>query len=218
MISSDVVDGWNEQHQPPRAVVFDLGGVLVDWNPRYLYRKLLPDEQAVEEFLSTVCTLEWNAQQDAGRSWAEAIAERIAIYPDHERLIRAYWERWPETLGEVQQEVYEIFERLRQNYSVFALTNWSSETWCHAQNKFEFLEKFEGIIVSGFEGVAKPDPRIYQLLLERFSLSPSDTVFIDDMPKNVSAAKDFEFDAIHFVNPDDLRQQLQSRSLLSSEV
>ena len=218
MTESDVTDGSNERQSPPRAVVFDLGGVLVDWNPRYLYRKLLPDDQAVEEFLSTVCTFEWNAQQDAGRSWEDAIAERVAIYPEHEQLIRAYWERWPETLGEVQQEVREIFDLLRREIPVYALTNWSSETWRYAQQRLEFLEQFEGIVVSGFEGMAKPDPRIYQLLIERFSLFPGDSVFIDDMPMNVKAAKDLGFDAIHFLNPKDLREQLQSRSLLSSEA
>ncbi len=197
------------------TVVFDLGGVLIDWDPRYLYRQLLPDEAAVEDFLARICPLEWNERQDAGRTFADGIAERIALFPEHEPLIRAYDERWIETLGSAFDETVSILDELRARSPVYALTNWSAEMWPHATARFPFLDWFEGILVSGEEGLAKPDPRIYQLLLERFSLEKSRILFIDDNVRNVTAARGLGIDSIHYVGAKELRAELMRRGILS---
>ena len=196
------------------TIVFDLGGVLIDWNPRYLYRKLLPDEEAVEDFLNRICPMDWNERQDAGRPFAEAVAERIALFPEHEALIRAYQERWLETLGGALDETVEIFDELRARSPVYALTNWSAETWPHAVARFEFLSWFEGILVSGEERLAKPDPRIYHRLLEKFSLDRSRLLFIDDNARNVAAAEKEGIASIHFVSAGELREELVRRGVL----
>jgi 2-haloacid dehalogenase len=198
-----------------RAVVFDLGGVLIDWDPRYLFRKLLADEAAVEEFLATVCTPEWNAEQDRGRPFAEAVAELVERHPAHAAAITAYHERWPEMLGgDVPGTVALLAELRAAGVPLYALTNWSAETFGFARERFEFLSWFDGVVVSGEERMAKPEPGIFQLLLDRFGLAPSATVFVDDAPGNVAAARRLGVDAVQFQGPDRLRQDLRMRGLL----
>ena len=144
-----------------RAVVFDLGGVLIDWNPRHLYRKLLPDDASIEEFLAEVCTSEWNYQQDAGRTVAEAVGELSGRHPDKAPLIAAYYERWEEMLGGAIEASVALLEELdAAGVPLYALTNWSRETFPIARRRFPFLERFRGIVVSGEEGAAKPDPPV----------------------------------------------------------
>jgi 2-haloacid dehalogenase len=200
------------------AVVFDLGGVLIDWDPRYLYRKLLADEAAVEEFLATVCTPEWNAEQDRGRPFAEAVAELVERHPAHAAAVAAYHERWTEMLGgEVPGTVAVLAELRAAGVPLYALSNWSAETFRLTRGRFPFLEWFDGLVVSGEEGVTKPDRRIYELLLERFGLSPAATVFVDDSPANVTAARDLGIDAVRFHDPGGLRRDLAARGLLAGD-
>lgn len=191
------------------VVVFDLGGVLVDWNPRYLYRQLFDDTTAMERFLSDVCSPEWNERQDAGRPWREGVAELIACHPDQAEMIAAYHERWPETLRGEMAETVELLKELKElGLRLYALTNWSAETFPVARRRFAFLGWFDGIVVSGEEGVIKPDPAIFQRLSTRYDIAPSHAVFIDDSPRNVDAAASLGFHALRFVESGALRQDL----------
>ena len=203
---------------PTDAVVFDLGGVLIDWDPRYLYRKLLADEAAVEEFLATVCTPEWNAEQDRGRPFAEGVAELVERHPAHAAAIVAYHERWMEMLGgEIPGTVAVLAELRAACVPLYALSNWSAETFRLTRGRFPFLEWFDGLVVSGEEGVTKPDRRIFELLIERFGLVPVATVFVDDSAANVRAARAVGMDAVLFRDAARLRRDLTARGLLDGE-
>ena len=192
-----------------KTIIFDLGGVLIDWNPRYLYRKLLDSEEQVEDFLSRICTHEWNEQQDAGRSFAEAVALLSAQHPAQRDLIAAYFERWTEMLGGALEETVEVLADLKQRkIPLFALTNFSAETFPYARERFEFLSWFQGILVSGEEGLKKPDHKIFRLLAERYDLDLGNAAFIDDMPKNVQAAEELGLHAIHFTSAPNLKRDL----------
>lgn len=200
----------------PLAVIFDLGGVLIDWNPRYMYRSLFPDdEEGMEWFLTNVTTQEWNEQQDLGRDWDEGLGVLIAEHPDRAELIHAYRERWLEMLGGAHEETLEILVALRAAaVPLYALTNWSADTFALARDRFPFLGWFRGIVVSGQEHLIKPDERIFRLLLERFNLESGATLFIDDNRVNVEQARQMGIDAIHFTNAVDLRSALVERDLL----
>jgi len=195
---------------PVETVVFDLGGVLIDWNPRYLYRKLLKDELEIESFLHNVCHSEWNEKQDAGRSFADGIAELIKKHPDKEALIRAYFDRWPEMLGGAIAGTVEILKEMKRagKYRLFALSNWSAETFPIALQRYGFLQDFESILLSGQEKMLKPDLRFFDLLEARFKVNPTAALFIDDLEKNILGARRAGFKAIQFIDPQDLRQKL----------
>jgi 2-haloacid dehalogenase len=191
------------------TVVFDLGGVLIDWNPRYLYRRLFDDEAAMERFLAEVCTPQWNHQQDAGRSWHEAVATLSAQHPQHAELIDAFHTCWPEMLGDAMAPSVGVLDELRdRGVRLYALTNWSRETFPVARERFDFLRWFDGIVVSGEEGVAKPDPVIFQRTIARFSLVPRQTIYIDDTPHNVAAAFQSGLRGLRFQDAATLRAQL----------
>ncbi|HVL52841.1 MAG TPA: HAD family phosphatase [Vitreimonas sp.] len=200
----------------PTVVVFDLGGVLIDWDPRYLYRSVFEgDEAAVERFLAEVTTADWNAQQDAGRPWAEAIQVLAAEHPHYRTEIEAFWSRWTETLGDAIQPTVDILAELRQaGVPLYALTNWSGETFPLARPRYPFLEWFDGIVVSGDVRLAKPDPRIFDHLIERYRLVPASTVFIDDSEANVRAAEAAGLIAIQFEGAPALRERLGELGLL----
>jgi 2-haloacid dehalogenase len=197
------------------AVVFDLGGVLIDWDPRYLYRSLFDgDEAAMDRFLATVCTPEWNRRQDAGRPWSEAIATLVAEHPEHAELIRAFWDRWPETLGDAIAPTVDVLAGLHQGgIPLFALSNWSAETFPLARPRYPFLEWFDGIVISGEVGAAKPDRRIYEALIERHDLDPASLAFVDDVPANVAAAEELGMRGVTFTSAAALRQDLESLGL-----
>jgi len=195
------------------AIVFDLGGVLIDWDPRHLYRKLLPDAAAVEEFLARVCTPAWNLSLDAGLPFDEGVRELCARFPREAELIRAYRDRWTEMVSGAIDDTVAILDELRAQYPVYALTNWSAETWPHAEARFPFLAWFRGIVMSGREGIVKPDERIYRLLLERHGLHASETIFIDDQPRNVAAARALGIDAIRYEGAAALRAELAARGV-----
>ena len=199
-----------------KAVVFDLGGVLIDWDPRYLYRKLLADEAAVEEFLATVCTPEWNAELDRGRPFAEGVAELVERHPEHAAAIAAYHERWPEMLAGDLPGTVEVLAELRAaGVPLYALTNWSAETFAITRGRFEWLDWFDALLVSGEERMTKPDPAFFRLLLDRFGLDPGATVFVDDSEANVAAARELGIDAVRFTGPDRLRRELSARRILA---
>jgi 2-haloacid dehalogenase len=194
-----------------RAAVFDLGGVLIDWNPRHLYRKVFgPDADTMERFLATVCTAEWNAEQDRGRSFSEAIAELVAAAPGHRANIEAYFERWGEMLdGQIPGTESVLTELRSAGIWLYGLSNWSAETFPIAVDRFPCLSMFDGIVVSGSEGVAKPDPAIFEILCERYGLDPAGCLFVDDAPANVRAAREAGFaHAIHFTSAAELRSRL----------
>ncbi len=197
-------------------VVFDLGGVLIDWNPRYLYRQLLDDEREIERFLAEVCHPEWNEEQDRGRTFAAAIEEAVARHPGERALIEAYHHRWHDMLAGPIAGSVEILEELKQTgVELHALTNWSVEKFPIARERYDFLGWFESILVSGEVGLIKPDPRIFRLLLESIGRAAADCVYIDDNAKNVAAAGALGFDAIHFQGPEPLRRDLVRRGVLS---
>ena len=191
------------------AVAFDLGGVLIDWNASYLYRSLLPDEAAVEEFLDDVGFAEWNLALDAGRDWDEAVDWLASRHPERRDLIAAFRDRWEETLGGPIELTVEILEELRAaGVRTFALSNWSRRTYDIAAPRFPFLKGFEIVVISGDVGSTKPDPRIYRELLERGDLRPASTVFIDDSPPNVASAISMGLIGVLYVTPEQLRRDL----------
>jgi 2-haloacid dehalogenase len=204
----------------PTAVVFDLGGVLIDWNPRYLYRQLFDgDDAAMERFLAEVTTPEWNGEQDAGRTWAEAVEVLTREHPQDAKLIAAYADRWPETLGDAIQPTVDVLAELRRTGArLFALSNWSAETFPIARPRYPFLEWFEGIVISGEVRIAKPDPRLFRHLVERYSLDPATTVFIDDSAANVRAARELGMIGIRFEDAEALRRSLAGLGLLDDSV
>jgi 2-haloacid dehalogenase len=201
-----------------RSVVFDLGGVLIDWNPRYLYRKVFAgDEAAMEHFLTHVCNNAWNLAQDGGRRWADAIEILSAEHPHHRPLIAAYRERWDEMLNGPIPGTLDVLAELRnKDVPIYALTNWSAETYPIAKTRYEFLGWFRDVLVSGDEKLVKPDPRIYQLLLSRNGLQADEAVFIDDALHNVAGAQAVGMAALHFQTPAKLRTDLAALGLLDS--
>jgi 2-haloacid dehalogenase len=198
------------------TVIFDLGGVLLDWNPRHLYRRLFAgDEAAMEHFLATVCNSAWNRMQDAGRPVAEACAVLTAVHPDKAELIEAYYARHLDMIaGPIEGTVAILAELRERGIKLYFLSNYSAETYRLAVSRFEFLSWFTDGIVSGEHGVIKPDPAIYRLAIERFAIDPARAIFIDDMAINAAAARALGIHGIHFTSPDVLRAELAHLGLL----
>ena len=198
------------------VAIFDLGGVLLDWNPRFLYRKLFNgDEPAMEHFLATVCTTEWNERQDAGRSFAQAIEELLPDHADKLELIEAFGKRFGEMIrGPIGGAVDVLAELRERDVPLYALSNWSAETFAPQRQRFEFLSWFEGIVISGLEGVIKPDPRIFRILLNRYGIAAETAVFIDDVARNAAAASALGIHGIHFRTPEQLRRELVTLGML----
>ena len=198
------------------VVVFDVGGVLLEWDPRHLYRKLFNgDNDAMEHFLGSVCTVEWNEQQDAGRTFADAVAKLLPKHADKAHLIHAFGRRFDEMVpGAIEETVAILRELKRAGVPLYAVTNWSAETFPSAQNRFDFFAEFDGIVVSGEEGVIKPDPRIFRILLDRYDIPAHAAVFIDDNPANAGAATNLGIHGIHFRSPQQLRRELVELGLL----
>ncbi|NOS93562.1 MAG: HAD family phosphatase [Cyclobacteriaceae bacterium] len=198
------------------TIIFDLGGVLIDWNPRYLYRKIFKTEEEINWFLENVCTPEWNDQQDAGRSFEEATNELIAQFPQHEEAIRAWYGRWQETIGGRIHETVELLKEIKDSkkYRLYALTNWSGETFPWALDNFDFLHWFDGIVVSGIEKTRKPFPEFYQILFDRYQVNPQQALFIDDNHKNVVGAEAVKLPTIHFKSAAQVREELIRAGLI----
>ena len=188
-----------------KNIIFDLGGVLIDWNPEYVYLDVFNrDKKKMNWFFKTICTEKWNLNQDAGYPLEKATNDLIKIYPRHKSHIELYYGRWEEMLGgEIKKSVW-ILKKLISQFEVYALTNWSNETFPVALKRFKFLYLFKDIIVSGKEKLIKPDPKIFELATIRFKIKPSETIFIDDNLNNIITAKKMNFITHHFKNPEKL--------------
>jgi 2-haloacid dehalogenase len=199
------------------TIIFDLGAVLIDWNPRHLYRKIFKTEEEISWFLENICTNEWNDEQDAGRSFEEATEILVAKHPEWEVPIRAWYDRWTETIPGPIHETVEILKTIKDSnkYRLYALTNWSAQTFPWALNTFEFLHWFEGIVVSGIEKNRKPRPEFYQILFDRYTVAPGNALFIDDNIKNIEAGKNIGLTTIHFKSPVQLRYELTQLGIFS---
>jgi 2-haloacid dehalogenase len=197
------------------TVIFDLGNVLIDWNVNYLYDKIFTDKEKRDYFLSNICTPEWHAKQDAGRPVDEATRELVSQHPKWKNEIEAFYTRWNEMFGGVIEGSVEVLKELKAtNVKLYALTNWSAELFKHALEEYEFLHWFDGRVVSGEEGINKPEQEVYKRLLQRFSVDPARSLFIDDKDYNVAAAITLGMDGIIFESPRQLRNELVKRELL----
>ena len=195
------------------TIIFDLGGVLIDWNPEYVYLDVFNgDREKMQWFFDNICTHDWNENQDAGYPLQQATEERVALFPEHEELIRMFYGRWVEMLGDAIDGTVAILKQCidHPDYKVVALTNWSHETFPIALERFDFLHWFEGIIVSGEEKTRKPFKEIYDVTLERFNITAEQAVFIDDNLRNVKAAEALGIHGIHFESPEVLLKQLET--------
>lgn len=196
-----------------KTIIFDLGGVLIDWNPAYVYLDVFEgDQKKMQWFFDEICTMHWNENQDAGYPLSQATANLVKQFPEHENLIRMYYGRWEEMLGDSISGTVAILKKLidNPNYSVVALTNWSAETFPIALKKFDFLHWFEGIVVSGTEQTRKPFYDIYQITLDRFKIDPKTAIFIDDNLRNIRGAEALGINGIQFTSPEQLANSLES--------
>lgn len=202
---------------PINTIIFDLGGVLIDWNPEYVFLKAFNhDKKKTEWFLNTICTSDWNENQDAGYPLEKATREKIDEFPEYETYIRMFYGQWEQMLGGAIEGSVNILDTLTKlgTYKILALTNWSHETFPIAKKRFPFLEWFDGIVVSGEEKTRKPFDLIYNILLDRFSVTPQNALFIDDNLRNVKAAESLQINAIHFQSPKMLISQLKNYNII----
>lgn len=199
-----------------QTIIFDLGGVLIDWNPEYLYRTIFTEESEMKHFLQNICTPDWNEEQDGGRSLQEATHYLLTKHPEHAANIQAFYGRWPEMLDGAITGTVEIFKELKAtgNYNFYALTNWSAETFPVATERFEFLSWFDGVVVSGTEKDRKPFASFYQTLLNRYNVMASEALFIDDNLRNTQAAEALGIMSVHFTTPEALREHLKAIAIL----
>ncbi len=200
-----------------KTVVFDLGGVLINWDPRNMYRKMFDSERKMEWFLENICTMDWNEEQDAGRTIKEATALLVHKYPPYKSYIEAYYGRWVEMLDGEKTGTVKILNQIKKEnkFRLLALTNWSAETFPYALERFSFLNQFEGILVSGEEGMKKPSKSIYDLLFRRYKIKAEESIFIDDSLRNIDAAEHCGMVGIHFQSADQLAERLRDLKILS---
>ncbi len=200
-----------------KTVLFDIGNVFVTWDPRFLYQKLIADKDELEYFLKDVVTLEWHTEHDRGRSFAEGAKILTAQFPEYAELISLYNERWNETIGEVITRTVKILEHLNaENIACYALTNFSAEKYPDFAAKNSFTKLFKGVVVSGEEKLVKPDPVIFQRAIDRFSLTPEKTLYVDDRLENVQAAEAKKMQGHHFSDPASLLSSLQALGAIKS--
>ena len=199
-----------------KNIVFDLGGVLIGWDPKEVFRTIFNTEEEVDWFLENICTFDWNEQQDAGRPIASANEILISKFPEHKKNILAFYGRWEEMLTGAIEGTVQILDKFikNENYKVLALTNWSAETFPVAQKRYDFLHWFEGIVISGVEKCKKPEDKIYNILLERYNLIPEETLFIDDNKRNILAAENLGIKCIHFQSAEQLGDELREMGLI----
>lgn len=194
-----------------KNIIFDFGGVLLDWNPRYLYKSYFNNDEEMEHFLADICNGEWNIKQDAGRPFAEAVKELQAKFPEYAEAIQMYDDDWEKMLKCELPESIDLLKELKSmGYGIYGLTNWSAEKIGYAFANYSFFSLFDGIVVSGVEKVVKPDRRIYEILLERYSLKPGECVFIDDNQDNVDMAKVLGINAVRFDNIGNVKEHLET--------
>ena len=197
-----------------KNVIFDFGGVLIDWNPEYLFRKEFANESDMNWFLENICTPEWNIQQDAGRPLAEATEILQIEHPEHKEMIELYYGRWEEMLGGIIEDNVRVLDLLKEKYPLYGLTNWSAETIPIAYSRYDFFNYLEGIVVSGDEKLIKPDPKLYQVLLDRYRLKANESLFIDDNFHNIETARQMGFHTIHFTDNMDLEKVVKEMGVL----
>lgn len=193
------------------TIIFDLGGVLIDWNPEYVYKKVFNgDQQKVDWFLNNICTSDWNIEQDAGRTLSKGTEILVNQFPEHEKLIRIFYDRWEEMIGGVIKETEDVLNNLKRQdkHKLYALTNWSHETFHIPFERYSFFKHFEGIVVSGDEMTRKPFPKIYKTLLDRYHLKPENCVFIDDNYDNILTAEKMGINGIHYKSTEQLLNDL----------
>ena len=196
-----------------KNIIFDFGGVLIDWNPKYLYQSVFQDAKQMNFFLDNICTPEWNIKQDAGRSFIEATQELVNEYPQYEKEIKMFYSNWSEMIGGDIKDNVCLLKDLKNKYRLFGLTNWSAESFPIVFNKYPFFEEFEGIVVSGTEKMIKPDARIYKLLLSRYGLIANESLFIDDNQENIHAADKLGFKTIHLTDNVNLKIEINKLAL-----
>jgi 2-haloacid dehalogenase len=198
------------------TVIFDLGGVLIDWNPDNVYRTIFPSEEDMRWFYQNICTSDWNEEQDAGRSLNEATEQLVNKFPEHEDNIRAYYGRWEEMLKGPIHETVEVLRTLKENtdHKLYALTNWSAETFPVALKRYDFLHWFDGRVVSGEEKTRKPYKEIYETLVKRFNIDPAKAIYTDDNIRNLGPAKELGIHTIHFREPAQFKKELQELGVL----
>lgn len=194
-----------------KNIIFDFGGVVMDWNPRYFFKDHFNDDEKMEHFLKNIATDEWNAEQDRGRTLAEGTEIQVAKHPEWEKEIRAYYDNWTTMLKSDIPHNVEVLQKLEHSkYELFGLTNWSAETFPYALENYDFFNIFEGkIVVSGTEKLIKPDPAIWEVLLERYQINAEESVFIDDNAKNIEVAKSLGFICIHIKEDTDLEKEMR---------
>ena len=189
-------------------IIFDFGGVLVNWNPRHLYKDHFKDEKEMEYFLKNICTDEWNLEQDRGRSLSEGTILLQNKFPEFHSTIQLFYDQWETMLKSDIPETVSLLYQLKAKYKIYGLTNWSAETISIAYDRFSFFKEFDGIVVSGQEKMIKPDRQIYHLLLDRYNLKAENTIFIDDNIHNIGAAEEIGLYGIHFESPSQLETRL----------
>ncbi len=193
------------------TIIFDFGGVLIDWDPHRLLDKYFGSREKADWFIANVCTGEWNAQMDAGKPFSQGIKELSSVYPEWATEIQVYFDRWIEMIGGEVPGMLEIMKELKQKgYKMYGLTNWSAETFCQVRNKYEVFDQLDGMLVSGEEKMLKPDPAFFQLLIDRFGLNKEECLFIDDNQPNVAGAIAFGIPAIRFKDATSLKEELKS--------
>lgn len=195
-------------------IIFDFGGVLVDWNPRYLYKDLFKENSEMEHFLKNICTDEWNLEQDRGRTLSEGTLLLQNKFPESHSLIQLFYDKWETMLKSDIPETVVLLHKLKATYKIYGLTNWSTETIPFAYKRFSFFKEFDGIVVSGEEKLIKPDKEIFYLLLNRYHLKPEQSVFIDDNINNIKAAEEIGLYAIHFESTSQLKASLLSINVI----
>jgi 2-haloacid dehalogenase len=197
-----------------KNIIFDFGGVLVDWNPRYLYKEHFATEAEMEDFLENICTDAWNIEQDRGRPLAEATKLLQEKHLEYHDLIALFYGEWETMMKDQIPGTVKILHEVRPKYNLYGLTNWSSETIDFAYNRFDFFEQFDGIVVSGVEKLIKPDHTFFHLLLNRYHIKAKESVFIDDNAANIKAAKEIGFHTVHFKSAEQLREELEGMGIL----
>ncbi|HXD10586.1 MAG TPA: HAD family phosphatase [Anaerolineales bacterium] len=198
-----------------KAIIFDYGNVLLEWNPRLVYRPYFNDEAKMEQFLNEVDFMEWNAQQDKGRSFAEGVAVLSQQFPQHARLIQAYHENWKDSIGEAYWDTVEILQQLKQaGYRLYGLSNWSAETFPLVRARYNFFDLLDAMVISGEVGFVKPEPEIYQIMLDKIGKPAEECLFIDDSLPNIQQAEKLGFVGIHFQSAEQLRIELEKYRLL----
>jgi 2-haloacid dehalogenase len=196
------------------AVVFDIGGVLLDWDPRRLYRQLITDPDQLDDFLGRICTRQWHLAHDLGEDTEQSCRALAAQYPEHAELIMAWSDRSEEMIGGVLTQTVEVLSELRSaDVRCFVLSNMEPDKFVLRRARYDFFELLEGCVISGLEGVAKPDQKIFEILLSRYGLDPASTVFIDDLPANVAVARELGVAAIQFTTAAQLRSDLRDLGL-----